>query len=202
MDSDSICTICNEPLQNESQLVDCVKIKGLKRLVEKSKALEDDKWKAWSEKDCIFLHSTCRTKYLLKKLPKETSAKKRKIDTQPSSEAHNISSTNDNNASSNLEFEPSVYPSTSTEEFISDFSTLCFFCAKKLDHFRKEIGTLSSEADKNHILENLKQKNDLDDETFTRIEKLFSLEGPILSYHRNCYKHYLKVLIFKFLQNV
>lgn len=39
MNSDSICTICNEPFQNECQ-ADCVK-KGLKTLIEKRKMIGD-----------------------------------------------------------------------------------------------------------------------------------------------------------------
>lgn len=45
MENHDLCTICNEPLQESIEIIDCVKVRGLQTLIAKSEEAGDGKWK-------------------------------------------------------------------------------------------------------------------------------------------------------------
>lgn len=181
----------------------------MQTLITKSKEQGDGKWKDWIGKSLIKVHRKCRTSYLIcMKAPR-----KRKLNSPEILEEESTSYDGqsgyicDNPHSQPLELhlqketilqDPEVASNNTTDNAHNfDYSTLCVFCSKILDRYRKQVSTFSG---KNNIieLENMIKANSSKDSE-ELLERIGKAPFSKFSYHRNCYKmHKVSILLFYF----
>lgn len=207
MDIFDPCTICNERLLEEIDQIDSIKVKGLQTLITKSKEKGDGKWKDWIDKSLIKVHRNCRTSYLINmKVPRKRKLNSPEVVEEESTsyggEAGHIFGSPPSQPQAFHSQKETIRPdpeaashNTIHNENNFDYSTLCVFCSKILDRYRKQISTFSK---KNNIIvlqDMIKANSSKDSEEL--LERIGKAPFSIFSYHRNCYKM-LKVSIILF----
>ena len=85
--------------------------------------------------------------------------------------------------------------SSSTEDFVNDFNfkELCFLCASPLDKYHKKVCTVKHEDFKEKICAIAEKKEDENAKIIlSRLQAVTSFITVKVSYHRNCYKSFVK----------
>lgn len=167
MDTDTLCTLCNQSLQNESEDIVKVHEKGLNSFICKSESKNDEKWKLWKGKTSVEFHEKCRKRY---SASLSTANKKIKMIKHP-------------------EQEPPLHLALDTSILVDfKFDTLCFFCCKSLDPYRKKISCIQEMQTLNKLICAANSSyEEIGTNVLNRLRGI-SLDIQKPKYHVNCYK--------------
>lgn len=170
MDFSSVCTLCDEPLDNGTDKIIVVRQKGLATFIAKSEQRNDDKWKNWTGKSNVTFHDSCRKRY---------AAASSKTSTKP--------------PVSSYKSQPSASALSSSTYQLFNFRELCFFCSQKFDSKHRKVCCVTAKYVQHRLIDVAERRGDsIGIHVMRKLENV-SLVDVNARYHKDCYSRFIMV---------